>query len=110
MAILNLAKETIFPLWSIFQTIIFLHVISTQNSSKTSGQDAQRDKDTIEREVNPFSSFETGCNHEEKGKSSGDEEYGENTLERKINKMQMEFKKEKEESRQAFGELLGIIQ
>ena len=58
MVVLNLLKEIIFPLWSIFKIFIFLHVVSTQNSSRTVDQDAQRDKDTPKSDVNPFSSFD----------------------------------------------------
>ena len=110
MAILKCFKETIFLLWSIFQKVIFLHVVFTQNTSRTVGQDVSREKDIEEGEVNPFIYFETRFDHGEKDKSSGEEEYGVHALERKIDKMQMEFRKEKEERRQAFGELLGLMQ
>ena len=70
MDILNLVKEIIFPLWSIFQKVIFLYVMSTQNTSRTAGQDVHREKDTEEGEVNPFSSFKTRFDLREKDKSS----------------------------------------
>lgn len=107
MAILNLVKEVIFPLWSIFYSVIFLHIMPTQSSSRTVGQDVPRKEDTEEREDNPFISFDTRFDHGENDKSSGEEEYGVHALKRKIDRMQREFQKEKEESRQAFGELLG---
>jgi len=109
MAILNLVKEVIFPLWSIFYTVIFLHAMPTRSSSRTTDQDIPRKDDTEEREENPFISFDTRFDHGEKDKSSGEEEYGVHALERKIDRMQREFQKEKEERKQAFGELLGIM-
>ena len=105
MGILNLVKEVMFPLWSMFYNVLCLHVMPTRSSSRTAGQDVPRKEDTEEREENPFSPF-----HGVKDHSSGEEEYGVHALERKIDRMQREFQKEKEESRQAFGELLGLMQ
>ena len=86
MAILNLVKEVMFPLWSIFYTVIFLHVMPTQSSLRTAGQYVPRKEDIEEREENPFIPF-----HGVKDQSSGEEEYGVHALERKIDRMQREF-------------------
>lgn len=92
MDIINLLKEIIMPLWSIFYIFIFLHVVCTQNSSRTIGQDARREEDIKERVRAPPSPFEIRYDHEEKENLSGDEEYGESTLERNIENMQNDFR------------------
>ena len=99
MGILNLVKEVMFPLWSIFYTVIYLHVMPTRSSLRNASQDVLRKEDIEEREENPFISFDTIFDHGENDKSSGEEEYEVHALERKIDRMQREFQKEKEKSR-----------
>ena len=75
VAIMNLLKEIFMPLWSIFHIFIFLHVVSTQNSLRTIGQDAQREEEIEERQKSLFSPFKIRSDHEEYDTLNGNEEY-----------------------------------